>query len=136
MTADPPPPSLENLDARLDDLRRRAGLAREGGKEQSAAPPRDSAMGLGLRVGVELVVGVAVGGGIGWGLDSWLGTRPFLFLLFFLLGAAAGMLNVYRAVFQIPTPADEARHGRALEDAARKGPQGDGPAGSGRGETD
>jgi F0F1-type ATP synthase assembly protein I len=29
-------------------------------------------------------------------LDSWLGTSPWLFLLGFFLGLAAGILNVYR----------------------------------------
>ena len=29
-------------------------------------------------------------------LDRWLGTTPFLLIVFFFLGAAAGMLNVYR----------------------------------------
>ena len=40
---------------------------------------------------------VIVGGVIGWGLDWWLGTKPWLFLLFFVLGFAAGVLNVVRA---------------------------------------
>jgi ATP synthase protein I len=38
-----------------------------------------------------------VGGVIGWGLDWVLGSRPWLFLLFFMLGFAAGVVNVIRA---------------------------------------
>ena len=38
----------------------------------------------------------AVGGAIGWGLDLWLETRPWLMLVLLLLGGAAGILNVYR----------------------------------------
>jgi ATP synthase protein I len=53
--------------------------------------------GFAFRIGVELVVALVVGAGIGWLLDRWLGTGPFLFLLFFFLGAAAGILNVFRA---------------------------------------
>lgn len=53
---------------------------------------------MGLRIGVELVVAVAVGAGIGWALDRWLGTRPWGMILFLFLGIAAGMMNVYRAV--------------------------------------
>jgi ATP synthase protein I len=34
--------------------------------------------------------------GLGFALDRWLGTWPWLFLVFFVLGAAAGVLNVYR----------------------------------------
>jgi ATP synthase protein I len=44
-----------------------------------------------------LVSGLLVGLAIGWGLDWWLGTRPWLLIVFFFLGAAAGILNVYRA---------------------------------------
>jgi ATP synthase protein I len=54
-------------------------------------------MAYGMRMAAELVAAVIVGGGIGWGLDWVLGSRPWLFLLFFLLGFAAGVLNVVRA---------------------------------------
>ena len=54
-------------------------------------------MGLAFRVGVELVAGVAVGAAIGYGLDHWLGTGPWLMIVFFFLGAAGGMMNVFRA---------------------------------------
>lgn len=55
-----------------------------------------SALGLAFRVTVEVVSALAVGLGIGWLLDEWLGTRPWLMLVFLLLGGLAGMLNVYR----------------------------------------
>ncbi|MGQ0677194.1 MAG: AtpZ/AtpI family protein [Rhodospirillales bacterium] len=97
MTAEPPSPSLKDLEARLGALRASAGLEREGEKETGGrADAPSQGMGMAFRVGVELVAGVAVGGGIGWFLDGWLGTRPFLMIGFFVLGAAAGMLNVYR----------------------------------------
>jgi len=38
----------------------------------------------------------AAGAVIGWLLDRWLGTKPWLILVFFILGFAAGLLNVYR----------------------------------------
>ena len=96
MTAqDPKPPSLDDLEARLEALRRRQGLARDGGEGPGGKPTQPaSAMGMAFRVGVELAAGLAVGGAMGWFLDGWLGTRPFLMLIFFALGAAAGMLNV------------------------------------------
>jgi ATP synthase protein I len=105
MTAEPPSPSLKDLEERLGRLRKRAGLEEKeqearGGKE--AAPA--GAMGLAFRAGVELAAGLAVGGALGWFLDGWLGTRPFLMLLFFALGAAAGMLNVYRLVRAMNAP--------------------------------
>jgi ATP synthase protein I len=57
-----------------------------------------SGMGLGFRIGVELVVGLAVGGGVGYLIDRWLGSSPWLTILFFFFGAGAGVMNVYRAV--------------------------------------
>jgi len=59
------------------------------------APP-GNALGLAFRVSVELVSALAVGLAIGWLLDQWLDTRPWLMLVFLLLGGAAGILNVYR----------------------------------------
>jgi len=44
-----------------------------------------------------LVAALIVGVGIGLLLDRWLGTTPWFLIVFFLLGAAAGILNVYRA---------------------------------------
>ncbi|MEC9367287.1 MAG: AtpZ/AtpI family protein [Pseudomonadota bacterium] len=53
-------------------------------------------MGLAFRIATELVAGVLVGALIGWQLDRWLSTAPVMLLIFFLLGAAAGILNVVR----------------------------------------
>ncbi|MDX2204859.1 MAG: AtpZ/AtpI family protein [Hyphomicrobiaceae bacterium] len=54
-------------------------------------------MAYGMRMATELVAAIIVGGLIGWGLDWLLGTKPWLFLAFFLLGFAAGVLNVLKA---------------------------------------
>ena len=73
--------------------------AAEGQKAGPLAPPTastSSPMGIGVRVGVELVAALAVAVAIGWGLDRWLGTKPWLTGLFVLLGGAAGVSNVWR----------------------------------------
>ena len=50
------------------------------------------------RVTTELVAGVVVGTFIGWAFDTWLGTTPTLMVVFFFLGSAAGMMNVWRVL--------------------------------------
>ncbi len=94
MTADPPGPSKEDFDARL-----RAAQAKQAERGGKTAPgSRGSGLGFAIRIGTELVAGVVLGVAIGLGLDYWLDTRPWFMILFFFLGAGAGMLNVYRTV--------------------------------------
>jgi ATP synthase protein I len=88
------PPSLEDLDARLRAAQDRGDAPT---KDTSSAPSM-SGFGLAFRVGIELVAALGVGVGIGWFLDSWLGTKPWFLVAFFFLGSAAGFLNVWRAV--------------------------------------
>lgn len=87
-----PRPSLEDLDARL---RKARGKTSKDG-ERDGSGEAGSGLGMAFRVGTEMVAGLVVGTGIGWLLDQWLGTRPWLMVVFFFIGAAAGMLNVYR----------------------------------------
>ncbi len=47
-------------------------------------------------IGVTLVAATAIGLAIGYGLDRWLGTSPWLTLTFTLLGIAAGFINLFR----------------------------------------
>lgn len=60
------------------------------------AAAKGKAAGFAFRVIAELLIGALVGGFIGWSLDSWLATKPFLFILFLLFGMAAGFLNIIR----------------------------------------
>jgi ATP synthase protein I len=58
--------------------------------------PSGAGWGVGFRAGVEIVSALVVGIVLGGFLDRWLGTWPWLFLVGFVLGSAAGILNVYR----------------------------------------
>lgn len=78
------------------DERLSAARARHGLDAPAPVTGTASAYGIGLRVGVELVSALAVAVLIGWGLDTWLGTRPWMLGLFVLLGGAAGVANVWR----------------------------------------
>ena len=53
-------------------------------------------MGSAFRLGTELVAAVVVGTIIGFILDSWFDTKPWLIIIFFFLGTAAGILNVIK----------------------------------------
>ena len=53
-------------------------------------------MGRAFKLGTELVSAVVVGTIIGFILDNWFDTKPWLMIIFFFLGTAAGILNVIR----------------------------------------
>lgn len=59
---------------------------------------KNSALGAGFRVGIELAAGVAVGCGLGLLIDYYFGTSPWGLIVLFFMGSAAGFLNVYRAI--------------------------------------
>lgn len=88
---------LGSLDKRLSEIRgnRKIGTEQPGGSEDAAA--RASGMARGFRLSSELVAGVVVGAAIGWGIDRLLSTSPFGFIVFFLLGFVAGLINLVRA---------------------------------------
>ena len=50
------------------------------------------------RVATELLAGLIIGACIGWSIDKWFNTNPWFLILFFLLGGAAGILNLWRVV--------------------------------------
>lgn len=83
----------DDFEERLRLARAREGLDRPA--ERGGGPP-NSPWGIGFRAGVEVVSALVVGLAIGFFLDRWLGTWPWLFLVFFVLGSVAGVLNVYR----------------------------------------
>jgi len=83
----------DGFEKRLNEARARQGLDRAEGNR--AGPPGGS-YGVGFRAGVEVFSALLVGVVAGLLLDRWLGTKPWLFLLMFMMGSAAGVLNVFR----------------------------------------
>ena len=103
MSESEPPDRLARLAERLNQAR--AAADREAKpREASNDPALQRGMALGLRIGVELVVAILVATLLGWGIDRWLGTSPWVAIAMFFLGVAAGMVNTYRAVAGIQTP--------------------------------
>ena len=56
-----------------------------------------SSIGTAFKMSTELVSAVAVGTIIGFILDDWFGTKPWLILIFFFVGVIAGISNVIRS---------------------------------------
>ena len=82
-----------------EDFKTRLKIAKSKIKKelQDLDEKKGSFMGNAFKLGTELVAAVAVGTIIGFILDSWFDTKPWLIITFFFLGAAAGILNVIRA---------------------------------------
>ena len=81
-----------------ENFKTRLKIAKSKIKKQvlSDGEKRGSFMGNAFKLGTELVAAVLVGTIIGFILDTWFDTKPWLIIIFFFLGAAAGMLNVIR----------------------------------------
>ena len=56
-----------------------------------------SSIGTAFKMSTELVSAVAVGTIIGFILDKTFGTKPWLILIFFFVGVAAGIINVVKS---------------------------------------
>lgn len=95
------------LDKKLDKVsspRERAQRAQRAGNGSRMS---GRGMAYGLRMASELVAAVLVGSAIGYGLDYFLGTSgPWFFLLFFMFGFAAGIVNILRAYRRLQAEID------------------------------
>ncbi len=95
MSDNKPPEELEDLDTRLHQAREKSRAGKTPGS--SLGKEEMSGYSMAIRIGTEMVAALIVGVGIGYFLDYWLDTKPWFLVVFFFLGAAAGVLNVYRA---------------------------------------
>jgi ATP synthase protein I len=85
---------LKRLGEGLD----RTGASRPAASRSAASQTgNSSAMARGFKLSAELVGGVIVGAGLGWLLDYGLGTSPWGFIVFLMLGFAGGVLSVMRS---------------------------------------
>jgi ATP synthase protein I len=86
----------------LNDLDKKLAQYRKTDADRSAhpAPKRND----GAQAGMEFVAEILVGCGGGWFLDRWLGTSPWLFLLGFFLGVAAGFYSLFKMARNLNAP--------------------------------
>ncbi len=84
----------------LEDLKTRLKIARsklQNQNSEKANKKKGVFLGNAFKLGTELVAAVVVGTIIGFILDNWFDTKPVLIIVFFLFGAAAGIMNVFKA---------------------------------------
>ncbi|MBF0127238.1 MAG: AtpZ/AtpI family protein [Magnetococcales bacterium] len=65
-----------------------------------APAPPPSGLSMAMRMSTDLASAIFVGGGIGYLLDYWLHSHPWMTVIFFLFGAVAGFRNLYRIAMQ------------------------------------
>lgn len=85
----PPLPSLDELQRKIDAATPKA--------DKDEEPTASAGLNQGMRMGVELVAGVAVGAITGYFIDRAFDTMPLFFIICFFLGAAAGFRNMIRS---------------------------------------
>ena len=83
----------------LKDFKTRLKIAKDKLKNNSIITNNNqnsSFVGSAFKLGTELISAVLVGTIIGFILDTWFDTKPWLIILFFFLGSIAGILNVIK----------------------------------------
>ena len=83
----------EDLKVRLKIAKKKIAYNKE--------PPAQSNLGQAFKMSTELVSAVLIGTIIGFILDTWFDTKPWLILTFFFVGVIAGILNVIRSAKNI-----------------------------------
>ena len=84
---------------KFDELSTRLKIAKQKASKKSFNNNKNntSSLGADLKLSTEMVVSVFVGSIIGFILDNWFDSKPWLTIIFFFVGVAAGILNVIRS---------------------------------------
>jgi len=84
--------NLKEISTRLEIAKNKILKKNKDSKQSSS-----SNIGVAFKLSTEMVAAVVVGTIIGFILDNWFGTKPWLILIFFFVGVVAGILNVIRS---------------------------------------
>ena len=84
---------IQNLKDRIDNYEKKKG--------NKVNIKKNNGANFGFKISTEIVSALVVGVGIGLIVDNYFGTKPFGLIIFFILGAFAGFLNVYRVMRRI-----------------------------------
>ena len=85
--------NLEELNKKLNNLTNNQKSRSKINKQNGA--------GFGFKISTEIIAALVVGVGIGLIVDNYFNTKPFGLIIFFIFGALAGFLNVYRVMRRI-----------------------------------
>lgn len=92
MSLTPDEPNLKDLESRLSKAKKSF--------EEKQRPPKaggGKAISVALQMSIEFVLAIVISSGIGWVIDKWLGSMPWFLIIFFCIGSAAGIKNIFRA---------------------------------------
>ena len=91
---------MSNQKEKINNLKKRINNL-EKFKNIKSSPKKESGASFGFKISTEIVAALVVGVGIGLIVDNYFNTRPIGLIIFFILGAFAGFLNVYRVMRRI-----------------------------------
>ena len=91
---------MNNETHKINELKDKIGHI-EKRKLSESKRKKQSNASFGFKISTELVAALVVGVGIGLIVDNYLGTKPFGLIIFFIFGAFAGFLNIYRVMRRI-----------------------------------
>jgi len=86
----------DEFQQRLDKLGEKLDQATKGDQVDRHQSASSSGLAIAMRMGSEFVAAVLIGGAIGWFLDKWMGSTPFMLFLFLMVGFAAGTMTIIR----------------------------------------
>ena len=85
--------NLEELNKKINTL--------DNKKKDTKVKKKESGAGFGFKISTEIIAALVVGVGIGLIVDNYFNTKPVGLIIFFIFGAFAGFLNVYRVMRRI-----------------------------------
>ena len=100
---------------RLKALEARIAAAKKAQAPKPHMEEHYSQAQLAWRMVIELVAGLGIGFGIGYGLDALFGTRPWLMVVFVILGFIAGVKTMIRSAEEVQRKQVEAADAAARE---------------------
>ena len=85
---------------KFKEIATRLEIAKDKVKKKNFKQSKSSnaaSLGKALKISTELIASVVVGSTLGYIFDGWFDTKPILTIIFFFMGVAAGIINVFRS---------------------------------------